>query len=101
MNKWKRKAIALARLAEDQRGKPEGEVARQKLLQILNRYPQAREYEPIKVFTLRDIAWMRRRGISTAGKWTGTNFADAIRLMVEDYQQRMASYKPPLPEKVK
>lgn len=68
MNRWKRKVQALARLAEDQRGKPEGELAREKMRQILERYPEARDYEPVKQFMMSDIAWMRRQGISTDGR---------------------------------
>jgi hypothetical protein len=98
MNRWKRRARALAALADDQRGKPEGEVARQKLLEMLNKYPQAREYEPIlalakKDMTLREVGEMKRQGISLAGKWEGSDLQHSIALMIADYQQRIANHK--------
>jgi hypothetical protein len=100
MNRWKRRVQALTRLAEDQRGKPEGDVARQKLLYILNKYPEARDYEPVKELvrkdiTLRDIGYMRRNNISTAGSWTGGNLQQAIKLMEADYRQRIERHKRP------
>ena len=95
MNRWKRKVQALMRLAEDQAGKPEGELARQKLRQILEKYPQAREYEPVQVFMARDIVAMKRRGISTEGSWTGRNLQEAIALMVADYGTRLERAKRP------
>lgn len=96
-NRWKRKARALARLAEDQRGKPEGELARQKLLEIVNNHPEAAQYEPIVELARRDIEWifkgshlveMKRAGVDTDGKWEGANIRDAINAMVSDYKQR-------------
>ncbi len=41
-NPWRRKAEALARLAADQKGKPEGDVAASKLAEILAKHPEAR-----------------------------------------------------------
>jgi hypothetical protein len=38
VNDWQRKADALARLAEDQKGKPEGEVAARKLKEIRDKH---------------------------------------------------------------
>lgn len=104
MNRWKRRARALARLAENQRGKPEGDVARAKLLEMVNKYPQARDYEAVRElahrdFLMSDLGKMKRQGVSTDGRWTGTNLAHAIKLMIEDYQQRLANHKPQLPEK--
>lgn len=98
MNRWKRKVEALTRLAEDQRGKPEGDLARMKLQQILDRYPEARQYEPVMDFmlrelTMRDVAWMRQRGISTDGRWTGRNLAETIMIMEADYKQRIAAFQ--------
>jgi hypothetical protein len=87
---WKGKVQALIRLAEDQAGKPEGELAREKLRQILEKYPEARQYKPIRVFILKDIGYMRQHGISTEGSWTGANLQEAIALMVADYRQRIA-----------
>jgi hypothetical protein len=89
LNRWKSKVQALARLAEDQRGKPEGELARQKMLQILEKYPEARRYEPARQFMLSDLAWMRRHGVSTDGSWTGATPQEAVALMVADYHQRI------------
>ncbi len=90
MNAWKRKAQALARLAEDQKGKPEGELARQKLRSILEKYPEAREYAPIKAFLGRDLVRLKRLGGSTDGSWTGQNIEEALALMFADYRQRLA-----------
>lgn len=99
-NHWKRKAKALARLADDQRGKPEGDTARAKLLEIINKHPEARDYQPIKQLiendlTMRDIAMMRREGISTDGKWTGENLHEAIAVMQADYRLRIKRHRTP------
>lgn len=94
MNKWKSKADSLLRLAEDQKGKPEGELARQKLKEILDKHPEAKHYEPLQKFMLSDIKAMRMKGISTDGSWTGNNLQDAIAMMVLDYKQRLANHKP-------
>lgn len=98
MNRWKRKVRALTRLADDQRGKPEGDLARQKLLQIINKYPEAAEYEPVvelvkKDLMTTDITWMKRHGVFVAGSWTGGNLWEAIALMEADYKQRLAKAK--------
>jgi hypothetical protein len=95
VNKWKRKVQALARLADDQRGKPEGDVARRKLLQIINKYPEAGRYEPVvelarKDLTMADVGWMKRHGVSIEGSWTGRNLYKAIALMEADYRERLA-----------
>jgi len=37
---WRRKVDALARLAKDQKGKPEGDVAAQKLRAIMDTHPE-------------------------------------------------------------
>lgn len=91
MTRWKRRALALARLAEDQRGKPEGEAAARKLRYILEKYPEACEYEPIAEFTMRDLRFMRDSGISTGGKWEGESVEDAIAMMIRDYRARVAA----------
>ncbi len=98
MNRWKRVAQSLVRLADDQRGKPEGDLAREKLLQILSKYPEARQYEPVielieKDLTMADVAWMRHNFISTDGSWTGANLAEAVALMEADYRERIARAK--------
>jgi len=98
VNRWKRKVEALIRLAEDQKGRPEGDLARAKLIQILDRYPEARQYSPVvdlmqRELTMRDVAEMRRNGISTDGSWTGRNLSDAIFLMEQEYKRRMAAYQ--------
>jgi hypothetical protein len=92
--RWQRKADALIRLAEDQRGKPEGDLARQKLLDIINAHPEAFEYQPLLDFahrelTLRDVGEMERRGISTEGSWTAPTLEGAVKLMVADYKRRL------------
>jgi len=97
-SKWQRKARALSRLAEDQRGKPEGELARGKLLAILNKHPEAAQFEPVQqlIFrdiTLKDIGWMNRHGVSVEGRWDGGDFAEAYVAMVMDYQQRIVLAK--------
>jgi len=94
-SKWKRKARALSRLAENQRGKPEGDLARQKLLEIINAHPEAKDYEPVKELIRRDLAMkdvmtMKKRGIPLEGDWTGRNLFEAIALMETDYKRRIA-----------
>ena len=93
MNRWKRKVQALARLAEDQRGKPEGELAREKMLHILERYPEARDYEPVKQFMMSDLAYMHRHGVNTDGSWTGANLQEAVALMTDDYERRIEEHQ--------
>ena len=93
LNRWKRKVQALARLAEDQRGKPEGELAREKMRHILERYPEARDYGPVKEFMMSDLAYMYRHDISTDGSWTGANVQEAVALMTDDYERRVEDYQ--------
>lgn len=93
MNRWKRKVQSLARLAEDQRGKPEGELAREKMCHILERYPEARDYGPVKEFMMSDLAYMYHHDISTDGSWTGMNIQEAVALMSADYRQRIDEYQ--------
>lgn len=88
MNRWKKVAQDLARLAEDQRGKPEGDSARRKLNEILSKYPSARMFEPVMQFMMSDISRMHRRGISTDGIWVGANLREAFAAMVADYRIR-------------
>lgn len=100
MNKWKRKVRALAKLADDQRGKPEGDVACQKLLEIINRHPEAAEYEPVvelvkKDITLADLGKIKRSGIGLDGEWTGVNLQAAIAMMLADYRERLARAEAP------
>lgn len=102
LNKWRSKADALIRLAEDQRGKPEGDLAREKLVQILNKHPEAFYYEPLRElakrdFTLADLGKMTKMGVSTDGSWTGRNLSEAIRLMVADYEGRLDRWGRQLP----
>ncbi len=79
MNRWKRVAQGLARLAEDQRGTPEGQAARDKLRVILEKYPEACEYEPLRRFTAADLAYLVRNDVPTEGRWEGQNPEDALR----------------------
>lgn len=113
MNRWKRVAASLVRLAEDQCGKPEGDVARQKLQQILAKYPAARRQPEVLAFMQREIGEtgrsypdfsevkegrmsmaeffrMKRAGIDTEGSWTGRDFDDAVRKMEQELRQRMS-----------
>lgn len=97
-NKWRRKADALARLAEDQRGKPEGDLAREKLQEIIANHPEAREYQPIedlfaRDLELKDIGAMHMAGISTAGSWSGRTVAEALATMTRDYKARIMAYR--------
>lgn len=97
-NKWRRKARALAALAEDQRGKPEGELAREKLAEILNRHPAAKDFPPLRELAERDltmaqVAMMRAHGISLEGRWTGVNLAHAIKIMEADYKRRIGAFQ--------
>ena len=94
MNRWKRKVDALILLAEDQAGKPEGDLAREKLRAILDKHPEARQYELVKQFMMGDLTRMRRAGISTDGSWTGRNLAEALALMTADYAQRLRKQTP-------
>lgn len=94
VNKWQRKVDALIRLADDQRGKPEGDLAREKLVEILNKHPEAQEYPPIielaeRDFTMGDLYAMKRQGISTGGSWTGRNIQEAMKMMTDDYRTRL------------
>lgn len=94
INKWRRKADALARLAEDQRGKPEGDLAREKLREIIANHPEAREYQPIedlfaRDLELKDVGAMHMAGISTAGSWHGHTIAEALAAMSRDYKARI------------
>ncbi len=85
-NQWKRKARKLAALAEDERGKPEGDLARQKLLEIINRHPEAAGYAPIVKLVARDItldavAQMHDDGVSTDDEWTAEDLLAATKVM--------------------
>jgi hypothetical protein len=94
MDKWKRKVDALIRLAQDQAGKPEGDVAKAKLKQILDKHPwAAQEHKPLKDFAVSNLGYMKRVGISHEGSWTGKNLQHAIALMITDYEQRIERYK--------
>ncbi len=91
---WRRKADSLLRLANDQAGKPEGELARAMLRRIIAKHPElTMGYEPLREFAMSDIGYMLRNGISTGGSWTGHNLKDAARLMVADYRQRIEAFK--------
>ena len=97
-NKWRRKADALARLAKDQRGKPEGDLARQKLQEIIANHPEACEYQPVKdLFArdleLKDVGAMRLAGISTAGSWSGRTIGEALAAMSQDYRMRIMAQR--------
>jgi len=81
-NRWKRKADALARLAENQAGKPEGELAKEKLRAIIAKHPEAREYPPIKNLSL--------KGIDLTGSWSARTPQEAVAMMMADYRVRAA-----------
>ena len=99
MRDWKMVADNLLRLAEDQRGKPEGIAARAKLKTILDNHPEAREYRPIQELVERDISLadvrrLREKGWDQ-GKWTGRNIDEAIALMCNDYRRRLMTLHGP------
>jgi len=102
LSRWKSKVDALIRLAEDQAGKPEGRVARAKLKQILELYPEAaREHPPFEQYARRafmtsDLLFMKRRGISTQGQWTGRNLQEAIAIMINDFWGRIEGWQQPM-----
>lgn len=84
-DKWRRKVDALMRLAKDQKGKPEGDVAHAKLQAILDKYPEASaRYEPFRdfIFTTQDFVRAKRAGINMMGKWSGGTLHEAIATMV-------------------
>jgi hypothetical protein len=96
--RWRSKIDALTRLAEDQRGKPEGDLARQKLIEIINKHPEAANYKPVqdlveRDLTMGDVDWMQRHGVPTQGSWTGRNLEEAIAMMEAEYKQRIARAK--------
>lgn len=95
-DRWQTKVDALIRLADDQKGKPEGDLAREKLLLILQNHPEAVSYQPIvdlawRDITTKDVVKMHRMGIRTDGSWTGVNMQDAINKMMQDYHQRLVA----------
>ena len=101
--RWKTKVDALIRLAEDQKGKPEGELAREKLAGILKKHPEVVRYQPLQDLAWRDISTkdvveMHRKGISTDGSWTGVDGSDALFKMLQDYQRRMVAAALGVPE---
>lgn len=63
-NRWKRKAEALLRLAEDQRGTPEGDLAREKLAEILVNHPEAGL--TVRDITLKDIGDLHKAEVGTS-----------------------------------
>ena len=98
-DRWQPKIDALLRLAEDKGATDaERETARSKLAQILREHPEAetiRLYEPVRRFTMKDVAFMREHGISAEGSWTGRNLGEAVGLMVAEYERRIAGHKVP------
>ena len=97
-DRWQPKVDALLRLAQDKGATPaERETAREKLAQILREHPQAqeiRQYEPVRRFTMDDLAFMKQHDISTDGSWTGGNLSEALQLMVADYAGRIGQHRP-------
>ncbi len=94
MNRWKRVAEGLARLAEDQRGTPEGEAAGRKLRAILAKYPQARDYEPVRQFTMADLRYiLRHADVSTEGRWDGQSPDDALRKAFAELGLRVDAHR--------
>jgi hypothetical protein len=93
-SKWQSKIDALIRLAKDQIGKPEGDLARAKLQQILDKYPwAAQQHQPLADFAVSDLKYMMRVGISREGRWTGRNLQEALAIMVADYRHRIEEHK--------
>ena len=105
-NKWQRKVDALILLAEDQKGKPEGDLAREKLLLIVKNHPEAVRYQPLvdlahRDMSTRDVVDMHRRGISTDGVWEGATLWEALDNMMKDYHARAFGVSPLEDEQVK
>lgn len=74
---WREQARNLAELSEEQRGKPGGDVARRKLLSLVNKHPEAANLHEVQTLVQRDItmaeaAYICRNGISTEGSWIDT-----------------------------
>jgi len=96
-DRWQPKVDALLRLAEDKGATAaERETAREKLALILTTHPEAttiRQYEPVRQFTMRDVGFMRKHGISTDGEWAGRNLHEAVAVMAADYRQRIAEFR--------
>lgn len=93
-DRWQTKADALIKLADDQCGKPEGDLAREKLLAIINAHPESFAYQPLidfaeREFTLSDLREMRQQNISTDGRWMANTLDGAIKMMVADYKRRL------------
>lgn len=87
--------IALKRLADDQRGKPESEAALAKIKELQAKYPELKlALKPLYGLTMGDIRLMHKSGISTDGSWTGVNLDDALRIMQEDYIRRIVAKFP-------
>lgn len=97
--KWQRKVDALILLAEDQKGKPEGDLARKKLKEILRNHSEARSYPPMvelmrRGLQLKDIGMIHKQGISTGGQWHGANLEEAVANMIQDYKRRIMKKAP-------
>ena len=85
--------IKLKRLAEDQRGKPEGEAALRKIRELIEKYPETRSaLKPYWEFTGHDFVFLKRHGINTDGVWEGRDFHEAIRRMQEHYCRLYLEY---------
>jgi hypothetical protein len=98
VNRWKSKVDALIHLAKDQAGKPEGELARDKLRQILDKYPEAAfQHEPLagyaREFMGGDLLYMKQVGIPWTGRWQGQNMHEALQTMISDYWSRIERFK--------
>ncbi len=100
-NKWQRKARALARLAEDQRGKPEGDLAWDKLQELLDAHPEASLFGPIIDLIQHEMEWlmtgshfvqMKKSGVDIDGYWEGETLESAIGVMVADYRKRYTEH---------
>ena len=69
-NRWQSKAEALARLCIDQLGQPEGELAREKLFEILRGHPETRPLALVREYvlmgpemTLDDLSFLEEIGV--------------------------------------
>jgi len=97
--RWQRTVDNLLRLAQDDGATPsERETARLKIRLILERHPEAeqiRQYPPMREFTLGDVGFMKRNGISLEGSWTGRNLEEAAQLMIAEYRRRITQHRTP------
>lgn len=99
MNRWQKIVDDLTRLARDQQGTPEGELAKQKIQEVLARHPEARHYEPVQrlvddgILTGADLKFMMQSNIDVEGTWEADSVAGAMKMMQADLLGRIREFK--------